>query len=399
MLLRVVGRKLTSAIRQQTAVRSIAISRIALGGGGHHHEPQPVYIPKPGSLDWSLCSNPHAKSSHEFEPYKPDVGSFVGAAVFIGLTVLAVILKTDTFKKDDGHHHKHPAKSTTHELKEVHAEPNEKHVEPKNEHVEERNTEEAHAAREAPAAVEDPVPSTSKPSESDGSAKPASSSDSTEANSAEPEDDSTESQEKPKKHQMTTTIQSHQLQRESQSLPSSNEEPATSESKEENSSLHCEYVIIGSGTAAYYASLAIRAKQAEAKVLMIGEEAELPYNRPPLSKELWWYGDESASSKLDYTSLSGKKRDIFYEVNGFFVSPEDIPKAVHGGVSLLRGKKAIKICTEDRKVILDDGTTIGYDKVLIATGVRPKKKKCLKKQVKKRKRRLHIIIIRKISKE
>lgn len=55
------------------------------------------------------------------------------------------------------------------------------------------------------------------------------------------------------------------------------------------------------------------------------------------------------------------------------MSPEDLPKAVHGGVALLRGRKAVKICEEDKKVILEDGTTIGYDKLLIATGVRPKK--------------------------
>ena len=42
---------------------------------------------------------------------------------------------------------------------------------------------------------------------------------------------------------------------------------------------------------------------------------------------------------------------------------------------MLRGKKAVKICAEDKKVILEDGTTIGYDKVLIATGIRPKKEK------------------------
>uniref|UniRef100_A0A0M3IJJ5 Pyr_redox_2 domain-containing protein n=1 Tax=Ascaris lumbricoides TaxID=6252 RepID=A0A0M3IJJ5_ASCLU len=52
------------------------------------------------------------------------------------------------------------------------------------------------------------------------------------------------------------------------------------------------YLLIGAGTAAYYAALSIRARDADAKVLMIGEENQLPYNRPPLSKELWWYGDD-----------------------------------------------------------------------------------------------------------
>lgn len=52
------------------------------------------------------------------------------------------------------------------------------------------------------------------------------------------------------------------------------------------------YLLIGSGTASYYAALAIRARDADAKVLIIGAEKHLPYNRPPLSKELWWYGED-----------------------------------------------------------------------------------------------------------
>lgn len=55
------------------------------------------------------------------------------------------------------------------------------------------------------------------------------------------------------------------------------------------------YLLIGSGTASYYAALAIRARDADAKVLMIGDEKHLPYNRPPLSKELWWYGEDRVS--------------------------------------------------------------------------------------------------------
>ncbi|PIC43040.1 hypothetical protein B9Z55_009926 [Caenorhabditis nigoni] len=364
MLLRAVGRQMTSVIRQQTAVRSITMTRVALGGGGHHHEPQPVYIPKPGSLDWTLCGNSHAKSAHPHEPHKTDVGSMVGAAVFIGLTLAAVLIKTDTFKKDEGHHHGHSAKHSAHKEEVHHEEPEEKHVEPE---VDPRKPEEVIAVREAPAAVEEPVPTTSKQEQEEKAVEEAAGTKKAESEETSVEPQGTTSKQEPDGTSATE-----------EPVPSTSkttEEPTPSESKQENSTLHCEYVIIGSGTAAYYASLAIRAKQAEAKVLMIGEESELPYNRPPLSKELWWYGDETAASKLDYTSLSGKKRDIFYEVEGFFVSPEDIRKAPHGGVSLIRGKKAIKICVDDKKVILEDGTTIGYDKVLIATGVRPKKEK------------------------
>ena len=47
---------------------------------------------------------------------------------------------------------------------------------------------------------------------------------------------------------------------------------------------HVPYVIIGGGTAAYYAALTIRAFDPCSKVLIISDERETPYNRPPLSK-------------------------------------------------------------------------------------------------------------------
>lgn len=53
------------------------------------------------------------------------------------------------------------------------------------------------------------------------------------------------------------------------------------------------YLLIGAGTASYHAALTIRARDADAKVLIVGDERHLPYNRPNLTKELWWYGDEN----------------------------------------------------------------------------------------------------------
>ncbi|VDO35056.1 unnamed protein product [Haemonchus placei] len=131
-------------------------------------------------------------------------------------------------------------------------------------------------------------------------------------------------------------------------------------------------MLVGAGAAAYYASLAIRARHADAKVLMIGEENHLPYNRPPLSKELWWYGDENSATSLQYEGLSGKKRDVYFEAEGFFVPPSELPSTVHGGVSLLKGHRVKKLNPREKKAYLDDGTCISYDKCLIATGGKPK---------------------------
>ncbi|MFH4978201.1 hypothetical protein AB6A40_004910 [Gnathostoma spinigerum] len=135
---------------------------------------------------------------------------------------------------------------------------------------------------------------------------------------------------------------------------------------------HIPYLIIGSGTAAYYASLAIRARDADAKVLMVGEESELPYSRPPLSKELWWYGDEKATETLEYKNLSGKIKDVYYEAKGFYVPPSEITEAAHGGVSLLPGHRITKLDTSGHVAYFDDGREIRYGKCLIATGGKPR---------------------------
>uniref|UniRef100_F1KVX8 Apoptosis-inducing factor 1 n=1 Tax=Ascaris suum TaxID=6253 RepID=F1KVX8_ASCSU len=132
------------------------------------------------------------------------------------------------------------------------------------------------------------------------------------------------------------------------------------------------YLLIGAGTAAYYAALSIRARDADAKVLMIGEENQLPYNRPPLSKELWWYGDDKMADTLEYKGLSGKKKDVYYETHGFYVPPEEINDAQHGGVSLLMGHRVVKLDPIAHYAYLDDGRKIKYGKCLIATGGVPR---------------------------
>jgi hypothetical protein len=47
------------------------------------------------------------------------------------------------------------------------------------------------------------------------------------------------------------------------------------------------YVIVGGGTAAYFAVRGILARDKTAKIVVISAENELPYARTPLSKELW----------------------------------------------------------------------------------------------------------------
>ncbi|TLX97894.1 MAG: hypothetical protein E6K89_01880, partial [Thaumarchaeota archaeon] len=50
-------------------------------------------------------------------------------------------------------------------------------------------------------------------------------------------------------------------------------------------STDADHVIVGGGQAGFYASTAIRRRDASARVLLICDEAHLPYDRVPLSKD------------------------------------------------------------------------------------------------------------------
>jgi programmed cell death 8 (apoptosis-inducing factor) len=135
---------------------------------------------------------------------------------------------------------------------------------------------------------------------------------------------------------------------------------------------HVPYVLIGGGTASYYAALTIRAYDPDSKVLMISAENEAPYNRPPLSKELWLHGTENVYKTLEYIGVTGKKRDIRYESDGFYLSPGALNQFEHGGVSLIRNTRVTEIDPTNKEVTLDNGKKVKYDKLLIATGGKPK---------------------------
>lgn len=64
------------------------------------------------------------------------------------------------------------------------------------------------------------------------------------------------------------------------------------------------YVLIGGGTASYHALNEIRANDPAANVLIISEELEKPYQRPPLSKELW--DSSSDQVQLQFNDWTGK---------------------------------------------------------------------------------------------
>ncbi|XP_073696512.1 apoptosis-inducing factor 1, mitochondrial isoform X2 [Garra rufa] len=135
---------------------------------------------------------------------------------------------------------------------------------------------------------------------------------------------------------------------------------------------HAPYLLIGGGTASFAAARSIRARDPGARVLIVTEESDLPYMRPPLSKELWFSDDPKATEILRFKQWNGKERSIYFQPPSFYVSPADLAKVENGGVAVLTGRKVVHMDVRGNKVKLSDGAEISYEKCLIATGGVPR---------------------------
>ncbi|XP_062548498.1 apoptosis-inducing factor 1, mitochondrial isoform X2 [Armigeres subalbatus] len=131
------------------------------------------------------------------------------------------------------------------------------------------------------------------------------------------------------------------------------------------------YLLIGGGTASFAAFRAIKGHDAKAKVLVITNETEMPYMRPPLSKELW-FNPEAQLEPLKFRQWNGVERSIYFEPDDFYMDPTKLMDSPNGGVAIARGYEVQRIDVVNRKAILTDGTEIKYGECLLATGARPK---------------------------
>lgn len=130
-------------------------------------------------------------------------------------------------------------------------------------------------------------------------------------------------------------------------------------------------MLIGGGTASFAAFRAIKSNEPTAKVMVVSDEAVMPYMRPPLSKEIW-FDSQLGVEKSRFKQWNGQERSLFYEPEEFYMPCEKLTEAKNGGVSVIRGYSVVKLNVGEQKVVLDDGTEITYDKCLIATGSKPK---------------------------
>ncbi|MFB7147138.1 NAD(P)/FAD-dependent oxidoreductase [Agrobacterium deltaense] len=109
-------------------------------------------------------------------------------------------------------------------------------------------------------------------------------------------------------------------------------------------------VIIGAGEAGTRAAFGLREAGFAGNVTLVGTEPHPPYERPPLSKP-----------------LEGAVR----------MKPICADGALEAArISYRQGVSATRIDVKDRLVTLDDGRTLGYDRLLLATGAQPRKLTC-----------------------
>ena len=106
-------------------------------------------------------------------------------------------------------------------------------------------------------------------------------------------------------------------------------------------------VIVGASHAGVSLALQLRREGWEGPIQLVGAEKELPYHRPPLSKEL----------------LSGQK-----ELDAIRLRPEKI--YADNDIELLLDTTALKIEKEQRSLHLHDGRVLQYENLALCTGAK-----------------------------
>ena len=110
------------------------------------------------------------------------------------------------------------------------------------------------------------------------------------------------------------------------------------------------HVIVGGALAGAKAAEALRAEGFDGRVVLVGAEPELPYERPPLSK--------------DYLRGESEREKARVHPAGFYEEH---------GIELRTATTAERIDTAARTVALSDGTELRYDALLLATGAEPRR--------------------------
>ncbi|MEP1207356.1 MAG: FAD-dependent oxidoreductase [Rhizobiaceae bacterium] len=108
-------------------------------------------------------------------------------------------------------------------------------------------------------------------------------------------------------------------------------------------------VIVGGGQAAASAAAKLRELDSDVKITMLCGEAVLPYQRPPLSKKY-------LSGEMPLDRLILRPQEWFDQQN----------------IEVRCGQFVTSIDRDARQAVLEDGSRVGYDKMLLTTGSKPR---------------------------
>jgi 3-phenylpropionate/trans-cinnamate dioxygenase ferredoxin reductase subunit len=104
------------------------------------------------------------------------------------------------------------------------------------------------------------------------------------------------------------------------------------------------YLIVGGGMTGDAAAKGIRERDADGSIVLVGAEQHPPYARPPLTKGLWSGGDEAK----------------------IWRGTEDV------GVDLRLGRRIVSLDLDGHRATDDAGEEYAWEKLLLATGGRPR---------------------------
>jgi len=112
-------------------------------------------------------------------------------------------------------------------------------------------------------------------------------------------------------------------------------------------------LIVGAGHAGAQAAIALRQNKFEGSIAIVGDEPEIPYERPPLSKD-YLAGEKPFERILIRPATFWPERDI----------------------AMLTGKRVVSVDPQAHRVTTGDGSAIGYGTLIWAAGGSPRSLIC-----------------------
>src|SRR5687767_875667 len=109
------------------------------------------------------------------------------------------------------------------------------------------------------------------------------------------------------------------------------------------------FVIVGAGLAGAKAAEELRKEGFDGRLILIGDEPQRPYERPPLSKDF----------------LRGETDEVPYVHSDDFYEDRD--------VELMTSTRVTGIEPGLQEVLLEGDRVLGYDRLLVATGSVPRR--------------------------